>query len=55
MTLTLEEIKERLIKEYDPDDITEALELSTEDLLDAFEEKLLENMDKFGEELDDIS
>jgi len=39
MSLTLEEIKERLLKIYDPDDLLEALEISSEELLDRFEDK----------------
>jgi len=53
MTLTLEEIKERIVKLYDPDDIVEALELNTEELLDAFEDKLADNIDKFNGDLED--
>ena len=41
MSLTLEEIKERLLRLYDPDDLIEALQISSEDLLDRFEDKLL--------------
>lgn len=52
MTYTLEELKERILENYDPDDIVEALELSTEDLLDAFEQKLIDNLHKFSEELE---
>ena len=52
MTLTLEEIKERIILEYDPDLIIEVLEITTQELLDNFEDKLIENLYKFdvGEE-----
>ena len=41
--LTLEELKERIVSLYDPDLIVEILEITTEELLDAFEEKLLVN------------
>ena len=47
MTLTLEEIKEKIILEYDPDLIIEVLEITTEELLDNFEGKLIENLYKF--------
>ena len=52
MTLTLEEIKEKIILEYDPDLIIEVLEITTEELLDNFEDKLIDNLYKFdvGEE-----
>ncbi len=49
MTLTLEEIKERILTRYDPDDILIALQITSDDLLDKFEEKLLENMYKFND------
>jgi|TARA_R100001480_G_scaffold61621_2_gene74091 hypothetical protein len=47
MTLTLEEIKEKIILEYDPDLIIEVLEITTEELLDNFEDKLIDNLYKF--------
>ena len=52
MTLTLEEIKERIVLEYDPDLIIEVLEITTQELLDNFEDKLIDNLYKFdvGEE-----
>lgn len=49
--LTLDEIKERLLKLYDPDDILEALQITTEDLLDRFEDRVIYNLDAFNEEL----
>ncbi len=45
--LTLEELKERIIQNYDPDLIVEILEISTEELLNVFEDKLVENTSKF--------
>ena len=53
MSLTLKEIKERLLKAYDPDDLLEALEITSEQLLDRFEDKLINRLDKFEEELED--
>jgi len=38
---------------YDPDDIIEALEISTEELLNAFEDKLADNVIKFEGDLTD--
>ena len=52
MSLTLEEIKERLLKIYDPEDFLEALEITSEELLDRFEDKLINRLDDFEEELD---
>ena len=53
MSLTLEEIKERLLRLSDPDDLIEALQISAEDLLDRFEDKLLKNIDEFQEDLEE--
>jgi hypothetical protein len=55
MSLTLEEIKERLLHLYDPDDLIEALQISSEDILDRFEDKLLRKLDEFQEDLEDAS
>ena len=53
MSLTLEEIKERLLRLYDPDDLLEALQISSEEMLDRFEDKLLRKLDEFQEELEE--
>ena len=53
MSLTLEEIKERLLRFYDPDDLLEALQISAEDILDRFEDKLLRRLDEFQEDLEE--
>jgi hypothetical protein len=53
MSLTLEEIKERLLKTFDPDDLLEALQITSEELLDRFEDKLINRLDMFEEELED--
>ena len=53
MSLTLEEIKERLLKTFDPDDLLEALQITSEELLDRFEDKLINRLDVFEEELED--
>ena len=53
MSLTLEEIKERLLRFYDPDDLLEALQISSEEILDRFEDKLLRNLDEFQEDLEE--
>lgn len=51
--LTLEELKERIIAEgYDECLICDILEVSTEELLCAFEDKLIDNREKFLEEED---
>ena len=53
MSLTLEEIKERLLKTLDPDDLLEALQITSEEVLDRFEDKLINRLDVFEEELED--
>jgi len=49
----MEEIKERLLRDYDPEDFVEALEITSEELLDRFEDKLINRLEKFAEELED--
>ena len=51
--LTMEEIKERLLQRYDPEDLVEALDLSSTELLDRFEDKLINRLESFDEELQD--
>jgi hypothetical protein len=53
MSLTLDEIKERLLQHYDPDDLLEALQISSEEILDRFEDKLLRKLDSFQEDLEE--
>ena len=53
MSLTLEEIKERLLKTFDPDDLLEALQITSEQILDRFEDKLINRLDVFEEELEE--
>ena len=48
MSLTLEEVKERLLKTFDPDDLLEALQITSEQLLDRFEDKLINRLHKSG-------
>jgi len=53
MSLTLEEVKERLLKTFDPDDLLEALQITSEELLDRFEDKLINRLDMFEQELEE--
>ena len=53
MSLTMEEIKELLLRNYDPEDFLEALEITSEALLDRFEDKLINKLEVFAEELED--
>jgi|TARA_R110002167_G_scaffold9968_1_gene46111 hypothetical protein len=47
----MEEIKERLLRTYDPEDFLETLEITSEELLDRFEDKLINRLEYFAEEL----
>ena len=51
MSLTFEEVKERLAK-FDEVTILEVLELNTQEILDRFEDKILENIEVLAEELE---
>ena len=53
MSLTLEEIKERLLKTFDPDDLLEALQITSEQMLERFEDKLINRLDVFEQELEE--
>ena len=53
MSLTLEEVKERLFKTFDPDDLLEALQITSEQILDRFEDKLINRLDVFEQELEE--
>lgn len=48
--MNIQELKELIIDNYDPDDVLEALNLSTIDLVNAFEDRLEEYAYKFEED-----
>lgn len=50
MTFTLEELKEYIIEHYDPDEFIEILDISTEELVEAFEDLIILKRYKFDEE-----
>lgn len=50
--LTLAEIKEKLIQQVDEVDIVDFLGLTTEDIVNAFEDRIEENPEKFLKLLD---
>jgi len=52
MSLTFIELKQRIIQEYDPDLLCDILQVTIEELVDALEDKILDNIEIF-EELDD--
>jgi|TARA_B110000908_G_scaffold6759_1_gene8482 hypothetical protein len=51
--LTLEELKERLLKYLDQDLICELLDVSTHDLIEAFEGRIIRNFDRIAEDFED--
>ena len=51
MSLTYEEIKEKLSR-YDEVTILEVLQINTYDILDKFEDKILDNLEILAEELE---
>ena len=53
MSLTMNEIKEKLLERYEVDDLVEALAVTSEELLDRFEDKLINRLDGFEEALNE--
>lgn len=53
MALTLEELKERLVQHLDEDLICELLSITTVDLVDAFEHRLIRDFDRIAEDFED--
>lgn len=51
--MTLEELKKRILAECDPDEVVEELDISTEDLIEAFEDRLEDRKFRFLEFEDD--
>jgi len=49
----MDEIREKILDRYDPDDLIDLLELTSEELLDRFEDKLINRLAQFEEELQD--
>tara|TARA_R100001594_G_scaffold47312_1_gene80246 strand:+ start:167 stop:352 length:186 start_codon:yes stop_codon:yes gene_type:complete len=47
------EIKEKLLERYEVDDLVEALAVTSEELLDRFEDKLINRLDGFEEDLNE--
>ena len=53
MSHTLEELKEAVAREYDAVLVLETLDISVEDLLEAFEDRLIRHRDLFTEDDND--
>jgi len=55
MALTLNEVKERIVQEaLDPCTLCEILDITMEDILHEFEDKLIDKIEEF-QDVDDIS
>ena len=53
MSLTMDEIKERVLTRYDIDDILSLLDITAEEIVDRFEDKFINRLSLFEEELAD--
>jgi len=53
MSLTMDEIIERILKRYDAEDLLEAMDISSEELLDRFEDKFINRLQVFEAEVDE--
>ena len=53
MSLTMDEVIERILKRYDPEDLLEALDITSEELLDRFEDKFIIRLQDFEEAVDE--
>jgi sulfur carrier protein ThiS len=53
MSLTMDEVIERILKRYDAEDLLEALDISSEELLDRFEDKFINRLQVFEAEVDE--
>ena len=53
MTLTLFELKERIARYYDVITLCEILQITEEDLLERFEDRVFENIEELQEEMYD--
>jgi len=47
--MLIDELRERILQEYDVDLLCEVLEVSAEDILDAFENRLINKLELFEE------
>jgi hypothetical protein len=51
MSLTMDEIKERVLTRYDIDDLLTLLDVTAEQIVDRFEDKFINRLSLFEEEL----
>ena len=53
MSLTLDELKEQMVDTLDEELVCELLSITTADLVDAFERRIIRNFDKIAEDFED--
>ena len=53
MSLTMDEVIGRILARYDAEDLLEALDISSEELLDRFEDKFINRLTFFEEAVDE--
>ena len=53
MSLTLDELKEQMVATLDEELVCELLSITTADLVDAFERRIIRNFDKIAEDFED--
>lgn len=53
MTLTLQELKERIARYYDVITLCEVLQITEEDILERFEDRVFTNIDELQQEMYD--
>jgi hypothetical protein len=53
MAMTLEELKEKLVLHLDEDLICELLSITTHDLVEAFERRIIRDFDRIAEDFED--
>jgi len=53
MSLTMDEVIERILARYDAEDLLEALDISSEELLDRFEDKFINRLTFFEEAVEE--
>jgi len=49
----MDEVIERILKRYDAEDLLEALDITSEELLDRFEDKFINRLQVFEAEVDE--
>jgi uncharacterized protein YabN with tetrapyrrole methylase and pyrophosphatase domain len=49
----MDEVIERILKRYDAEDLMEALDITSEEILDRFEDKFINRLAFFEEEVDE--